>query len=149
MTPRCSHLLGDGIGKTQTLTLMRSDRALTDCRPVSLLSMQTVQQLGAELGTTVDQRRFRANIYVDFAAAGGFAEDTLVGRSLRLGAKAVITILERDPRCKMIALDPETGASNPELLRQVAQAHEGMTGVYGAVLVEGTLRQGDAVELLD
>jgi hypothetical protein len=97
----------------------------------------------------VDQRRFRANVYVDFTSLGGFGEDGLVGRSLRLGSKVTLAILERDPRCKMITLDPETGASNPEFLEQVAQAHSGMAGVYGAVLVEGIVRKGDAVELLD
>ena len=68
---------------------------------------------------------------------------------MRIGSKVVITILERDPRCTMITLEPETGVSNPEFLRQVTEAHDGMAGVYGAVLVEGTLRKGDAVELLD
>jgi MOSC domain-containing protein YiiM len=29
------------------------------------------------------------------------------------------------------------------------EAHEGMAGVYGAVLVEGTLRKGDAIEVVD
>jgi len=147
--PALLRMLGDGIGEAHTLTLVRSDRALTDCRPVSLLSVQTVQQLGAELGTAVDQRRFRANVYVDFTSAGGFGEDGLVGRSLRLGPKVVLALLERDPRCTMITLDPETGVANPEFLRKVAQAHDGMAGVYSAVLVEGTLRKGDAVELLD
>jgi uncharacterized protein YcbX len=147
--PALLRMLGAGIGTAHTLTLVRSDRALTDCRPVSLLSVQTVQQLGTELGTPVDQRRFRANVYVDLHAASGFAEDGLVGRSLRLGPKVVLAILERDPRCTMITLDPDTGAANPEFLHQVTDAHEGMAGVYGAVLVEGTLRQGDAVALLD
>ena len=49
----------------------------------------------------------------------------------------------------MITLDPDTGESKPEFLKQVAQAHKGTAGVYGAVLVEGTLRKGDPVELLD
>jgi hypothetical protein len=48
-----------------------------------------------------------------------------------------------------ITLDPDTGEKAPALLKKVAQAHSGMAGVYGAVLVEGTLRKGDAVELLD
>jgi hypothetical protein len=147
--PALLRLLGAGVRAAPTLTLVRSERALTDCRPVSLLSMQTMQQLGTELGAAVDQRRFRANVYVDFTSAGGFGEDGLVGRSLRLGPKVVLTILECDPRCAMITLDPETGIANPAFLQQVAQAHDGMAGVYGAVLVEGTLRKGDAVELLD
>ncbi|HZO88489.1 MAG TPA: MOSC domain-containing protein [Chthonomonadaceae bacterium] len=137
------------LGDASTLTLVRSERALTDCRPVSLFSVQTAQQLGEELGTTVDLRRFRANVYVDLTSAGGFGEDTLVGRSLRLGSKVMISVLERDPRCKMITLDPDTGASTPAFLRKVAKAHNGMAGVYGAVLVEGIVRKGDAVELLD
>ena len=147
--PALLHLLGAGISEKHTLTLLRADRAMTDCRPVSLFSVQTARQLGEELGTAVDQRRFRANVYVDLKDAGGFGEDVLVGRSLRIGSKAVLAILERDPRCVMISLDPDTGASNPEFLRKVAQAHDGMAGVYGATLVEGTLRKGDAVELLD
>jgi uncharacterized protein YcbX len=141
-------ILGDGVSGAPDLTLIRSDRAMTDCRPVSLLSVQSARQLGEEIGTSVDQRRFRANIYVDFNAASGFAEDRFVGRSMRIGSKVVISILERDPRCAIITLDPETGESRPEFLRQVAQAHKGMAGVYGAVLVEGMLRKGDAVELL-
>ena len=46
-------------------------------------------------------------------------------------------------------IHPDTGEASPAYLRQVAQAHEGMAGVYGAVLVEGMVRKGDAVELLD
>ena len=80
---------------------------MTDCRPLSLFSVQTAKQLEEELGFPVDQR------------------------------------------CKMITLDPETGESNPEILRKVAQAHEGMAGVYAAVLVEGTVLRGDSVELLN
>ena len=53
----------------------------------------------------------------------------------------VITILQRDPRCTMITLEPETGVSNPEVLQQVTEAHDGTVGVYGAVLVEGMLRR--------
>ena len=147
--PALIRILRDGVSGAPELTLVRSDRAMTDCRPVSLLSVQSVRQLAEEMGTSVDQRRFRANIYVDFNAAGGFAEDEFVGRSMRIGSKVVISILERDPRCAIITLDPDTGESKPEFLRQVAKAHKGMAGVYGAVLVEGTLRKGDAVELLD
>jgi hypothetical protein len=108
---------------------MRSDRSMTDCRPVSIFSVQTVQQLSQELGNTLDKRRFRANVYVDLQSASGFGEQRLVGRSLRIGPKAVISILDRDPRCKMITLDPDTGVSDPKILRQVAQAHDATAGV--------------------
>ncbi len=139
---------GVGVGDDHILTLVRSERALTDCRPVSLISLQTVEQIGEELGNGLDRRRFRANIYMDFEFAGGFGEDEFVGRSLRVGSKAVVAILERDPRCKMISLDPDTGEHNPQVLRKVAQAHDNLAGVYCAVLVEGMIRKGDSVELV-
>jgi uncharacterized protein YcbX len=97
----------------------------------------------------VDKRRFRANVYVDLASAKGFAENELVRRSVRIGPKAVVTILERDARCVMITLDPDTGEQAPAILKKVARAHDGMAGVYGAVLVEGMLRKGDPMELID
>ena len=147
--PALIDMLRAGIDEKHQLTLLRSDRAMTDCRPLSLFAVQSARKLGEETGTTVDKRRFRANVYLDLPSSEGFAEDELVGRSVRIGPKVVISILERDPRCMMITLDPETGAIAPALLKKVAQAHNGMAGVYGAVLVEGTLRKGDPVELLD
>jgi uncharacterized protein YcbX len=48
--------------------LRRSERAMTDCRPISLFSIQTGRQLGDEIGTVLDKRRFRANIYMDLAS---------------------------------------------------------------------------------
>lgn len=142
-------MLGEGLRGENHLTLVRSDRALTDCRPVSLISLQTVRQIEEELGSPVDKRRFRSNIYLNLTSEHGFSEDELVGRRLRLGSKAVFAVLERDPRCKMISLDPDTGEHNPKVFRKVAQAHEAFAGVYCAVLVEGVLSVGDPVEVVD
>lgn len=151
--PALLEMLGDGLRADNRLTLTRSDRALTDCRPLSLISLQTIRQLEAESGLALDKRRFRANLYFDLAGdegfAAGFTEDKFVGRKLRIGASATVMVLERDPRCKMISLDPETGEHNPEILRHVAQAHAACAGVYCAVLVEGVITQGDAIEVLD
>jgi uncharacterized protein len=147
--PALIEMLGEGLRGENHLTLVRSDRALTDCRPVSLISLQTIRQIEEEMGRPVDKRRFRANVYVNLASGHGFSEDELLGRKLRLGSKAVIAVLERDPRCKMISLDPDTGEHDPEVFRKVAQAHEAFAGVYCAVLVEGVLSVGDPVEVAD
>ncbi len=147
--PALMDMLRTDIDQKHQLTLMRSERALTDCRPVSIFSLQSARQLGAETGVPIDKRRFRANVYVDLTSGGGFAENDFVGRSLRIGPKVVVRILERDARCVMITLDPETTERTPEILKKVAQAHEGMAGVYGAVMVEGMLHKGDSVEVLE
>jgi MOSC domain-containing protein len=142
-------MLSEGLDERHSLSLQRSERAVTDCRPVSLFSLQTVQQLGDEVGLTLDKRCFRANIYASFEAMSGFAEDALVGRRLQVGTKAVIAVMDRDLRCKMITLDPNTADARPEVLRRVAQAHDGKAGLYGVVLIEGTVRSGDDIVLLD
>ena len=147
--PALVHALRDGVHGAPELTLIRSDRAITDCRPISLISVQTARRLGDEVGVPMDARRFRANIHLDLDGTNGFAEDAFVGRSLRLGAKAVVSILRRDGRCAMITFDPDTGESNPAVLKRVTQAHEGKAGVYAAVLVEGIVREGDTVEMLE
>jgi uncharacterized protein YcbX len=135
------------VDKKHELKLLRSEKAMTDCRPLSIFALQTAKKLGQEAGVTVDQRRFRANVYVDLTSSDGFAEDAFVGKSLRIGSKVVVSITDRDARCMMITLDPDTAEKSPAILKAVAQAHEGMAGVYGAVLVEGIIRKGDPVEL--
>jgi MOSC domain-containing protein len=147
--PALIDLLRADIDKKHEVTLMQSQRAMTDCRPVSIFSLQSARQLAQETGTPIDKRRFRANMYVDLASAGGFGENQFVGRSLRIGPKVVVSVLERDPRCMMITLDPDTGEKEPAILKKVARAHDGMAGVYGAVMVEGMLHKGDPVEVLE
>ncbi len=147
--PALRESLQTGLPDNPPLRLLRSDKALTDCRPVSLFSLQTAQQLAQETGGEVDPRRFRPNVLLDLASGEGFGEDRFVGHNLRLGPKVVIHVLARDGRCMMIAIHPDTAEKTPALLKTVAQSHENNAGVYAAVLMEGMVRAGDPVELLD
>jgi uncharacterized protein YcbX len=142
-------MLRSEIDEKHQLTLMRSHRAMTDCRPMSIFSLQSARQLAQETGTPVDKRRFRANAYVELASDQGFGENEFVGRSLKIGPKVIVAVLERDPRCAMITLDPDTSEKTPAILKKVAQAHEGTAGVYGAVIIEGMLHKGDSIELVE
>lgn len=141
--------LRTGVDQQHQLRLLRSDKAITDCRPVSIFAVQTAAKLSGETGVEMDKRRFRANIYVNLEASEGFAEEKFVGKSLRIGARVVVAVLARDARCMMITLDPDSAEKEPRLLKAVAQNHEGMAGIYGAVLVEGVVGKGDKVELLE
>jgi MOSC domain-containing protein len=146
--PALIEMLRADLDPKHQLTLMQSQRAMTDCRPVSIFSLQSARQLAEETSAPIDKRRFRANVYVDLTSGRGFAENEFVGRSLRIGSKVVVTVLERDPRCVMITLDPDTAEKTPAILKRVAQAHDGMAGVYGAVMIEGMVHKGDPVEVL-
>ncbi len=147
--PALLRQLAEGADDSRSLTLLRSERSMTDCRPISLFSLQTVRQLGEEVGAVLDKRRFRANVYLDLGPAKGFSENELVGHTVRIGAKLVVLVVDLDPRCQMITLDPDTVAPNPEVLRKITKDHDRMAGIYGAVLAEGVIRPGDPVEVLD
>ena len=97
---------------------------------------------------SLDRRRFRANLYADWSDGQAYRENELVGRTLQIGERLRIAVLERDPRCKMITLDPDTAAMEPAILRHVTKAHEGFAGVYAAVLVEGVVEKGDPIFLV-
>jgi uncharacterized protein len=145
--PQLLKMLAQGLSDDNRLRMVRSDRALYDCRPVSLISLQTIGQIETELKLPLNKLRFRSNIYFD-SEDSAFAEDNFVGRRLRIGSKAIVMVLERDPRCALISLDPDTAENNPEVLRHVVREHNNFAGVYCAVLVEGLLRKGDTIELL-
>src|SRR6266487_2421653 len=49
------------------VTLRGSERSLYDCRPVSLFGNASARGLGDELAMPIDRRRFRANLYADWA----------------------------------------------------------------------------------
>ncbi len=147
--PRLMSMLRKGIRDRHELTLLRCDRPMTDCRPVSIFSIQTVRQLSEETGTDLDKRRFRANLYVELESGNGFGEDEFVGRTLGIGPKAAIAVVNRDSRCKMITLDPDTALANPEVMKRLARDHEGKAGIYGVVLAEGSIRRGDEIRLVD
>src|SRR5438067_7263742 len=91
--PALMDMLRSDVDQKHQLTLMRSDRAMTDCRPVSMFSLQSARQLADETGTAIDKRRFRANVYLDLTSDGGFAENQFVGRSLKIGPKVVVQAL--------------------------------------------------------
>jgi hypothetical protein len=137
------------IGGQGGVSVVRSHRAMTDCRPVSMISTQTIRQLGEEVAMTLDKRRFRANVYARFEAAEGFQEDGFVGRRLQLGERAVVAVLERDSRCKMVTIDPDTAMETPQVMRNIARGHDGNAGVYCAVMTEGVVRPNDPIVLLD
>ena len=145
--PVLSELLTRRLGDGHTLSLTKSQVPQTDCRPVSLISNATIEYLARELGQAVDPRRFRANIYLD--GKHPFWEDSLVGRTIRIGAEVTLRVLERDPRCRFITLDPETTAPMPGLMKLLDRYHQTRAGVYAAVVCTGEIRLGDQVRLPD
>ena len=124
--------------------VIRQSRGIFDAFPLSVISTATIDSIGGTVGETLDPRRFRPNIVVEFRAGQPFAEDGLVGREIRLGS-VTVRFDKRDKRCVAINVDPVTSEKNPAVLRAVAQERQACLGVYATIVSTGSISAGDPV----
>ncbi len=122
-----------------------SERSMHDTGTVSIFGRRTVDALSKETGITLDPRRFRPNFLVDWKSQEPFFEDSLVGRTVRIGEDLNLMVVKKDTRCTVITLDPDTAERSQVVLDTVARNHEGCSGIYGSVIREGVVRRGDPV----
>jgi uncharacterized protein YcbX len=119
---------------------------------VTMISRASLGSLAAAAGErALDARRFRMSIEV--TGTDPHEEDSWIGRELRLGAARVL-VRGHVGRCIVTSRHPESGELDLptlDLLRDYragAETTEPLAfGVYGAVLRDGVVRVGDAVEL--
>ena len=137
--PALAAELGPGV------RVIKQERGVFDTMPRSLLTTQTLADLGRLVGAGLAAGRFRPNLLVD-AAGRGFPEDAWVGRVLRIGELRMRVDL-RDQRCVMVTIDPVTLRRNPAVLRAIAQERDSRLGVYGSTVEPGRIAVGDPVEL--
>jgi len=97
----------------------------------------------AEFGR--DVRRLRPNIVI--GGVEGLAERQWEGAELRIGA-AVIWLDSLRSRCPMTTVDPDTLERDPEVLKDIGRRFRGRIALNADVLRPGTVRVGDAVELV-
>jgi MOSC domain-containing protein len=119
-------------------------RGTFDAFPMSVISRQTVAALSELVGRELDPRRFRQTLLLD-APGGAFAEEALLGRSIRVGA-ARLRLSVRDERCMVVNFDPESAERDPQVLRAVARHRDACLGVYATVEAPGAVRVGDPVQ---
>jgi len=131
---------------THGASVIRQSRGIFDTFPLSLITTQTIAQLGELVGEHLEVERFRPNILVDAAEDVPFPEDAWVGRTVRIGDMAM-RIDKRDGRCVVITVDPDTGERRPEILKAVADHRQGCLGVYGTTVTPGRIAVGEPVLL--
>jgi len=132
----------------QPLFLLKSARGMFDCQHLSLFSLASLRALAAEAGCAIDPRQFRANLYVEPVSSQPFEEETWAGSLLQIGDQVLTGVTQRDPRCMMVNLDPESGKQDPRVLRAIAQKHQGQAGVYANVIRPGVIRVGDTLRVV-
>jgi uncharacterized protein YcbX len=126
--------------------VIKQNRGVFDTMPLSLITTRTLASLGSRMGSELEPLRFRPNLLVDPVSDEPFPEEAWVGSVLRIGGLAM-RVDQRDARCVMITIDPQTLERTPAILRTVAQEREGCLGVYGTVVTPGRVALGDPVVL--
>jgi uncharacterized protein YcbX len=132
----------------EPLFLLKSARGIFDCQHVSVFSLASVGALAAEAGCPIDPRQFRANVYMEPKSGQPFDEEKWSGGLLQFGSEVLTGVTQRDPRCMMVNLDPETGKQDPRVLRAIAKGHQGQAGIYANVVRPGVIRVGDSIRLV-
>ena len=117
-----------------------------DAMPVSLIFDRWVDEVSNALGLTLDPRRWRPNLFARASAGFDMGEEALVGSLVEIG-DAILRVAEPIGRCVTTTYDIETGESNPDVLRYVAQHRGNRMGVYCVVERAGTVRAGDDLRL--
>jgi uncharacterized protein YcbX len=139
-SPELAAELGEGV------RVMKLDRGTFDALPLSLITTNTLDGLGALVGIDLNVLRFRPNLVVEAFEDAAFPEDRWVGRTLTVGT-TTMRIDARDKRCVVVNVDPATGVRDPAILRAVAGHRDTCLGVYGSTIRPGRVAVGDSVVL--
>lgn len=130
--------------------LMQLNQGIFDEAAISLISLATSQKITDDTGNPPDIRRFRPNIVIDTHQTEPFTEDQWVGKTIIFGNRednSAIHVTNRDQRCMMINLHPDTAQQDPNLLKTAVQLNQNCAGVYGTVIRLGALEVGQPIYL--
>jgi uncharacterized protein YcbX len=115
---------------------------------VSVIAEQTIQEIGRLVERDLDVRRFRPNIVIRLMRPHPFEEDNWLGGVLVFGEPDEgprVSVTMRDVRCSMVNFDPDSGRTDPEILKSIVRAHQNTAGIYGTVIRSGRLAIGQSV----
>ena len=130
--------------------LMKLRNGIFDEGTISVINLATMSAISREAGQNLDTRRFRANIVIASDTTEPFLEDSWVGGRLIFGGNEsgpMLTLTNRDLRCMMINLDPDTARQNPGVMMAVVRMNENYAGVYASVARTGQISVGQSVSL--
>jgi uncharacterized protein YcbX len=130
--------------------MMQLKHGIFDEGAVSVITTKTADEVCRLAGTRSDIRRFRPNIVVRSTRAVPFEEDEWVGGLLTFGAAddaPAVAVTMRDERCAMLNIDPDGGASAPEMMKAVVRANQNNAGIYASVTRIGRLAVGQPLLL--
>ena len=135
-------------GKAPAVRVVEGPFPLTDVKKpwLSMLSLSSLAAVEAKLGRPLGMDRWRGNLWID--GWEPFLETGLRLHRLRIG-EVEFKLTERIDRCPATSVDTATGHLDGDVPAELTQLYGHPDfGVYLDVRSAGTIRVGDAVELL-
>ena len=132
------------------LAVLRMGRGAYHSMPVSLMSLGTIKETEGLVGSAVDSRVFRQNLYIETSSGIPYEEDKWLGKLLVFGDNpdsAKLVAIKLDPRCATVNYHPETSESNPNVLKAIVKNHKNTLGIYCAIAGEGKIQAESPVYL--
>ena len=144
--------LADEIGRRYgaPVEMMQWKHGIFDDACISVIASDTVREIGRLAGLSLDIRRFRPNIVVRLRQPTSFQEDGWLGGVLSFGENddaPAVTVTQRDLRCAMVNLDPDSAKPSPEVMKAIVRVNQNNAGVYGTVTRIGRLAVGQTIFL--
>jgi uncharacterized protein YcbX len=130
--------------------MMQFRNGIFDDGAVSVITSTTTGELCRLAGVAPDARRFRPNILVRSTRAVPLEEDEWVCGVLTFGDgpdAPAVSVTARDVRCAMLNYDPDSGATNSEVMKVAVRANQNNAGIYGTVTRTGLLSVGQPIRL--
>jgi uncharacterized protein YcbX len=128
-----------------------------DLAPIHLVTSSSLDELTRlQPNSRFVSQRFRPNVVID-APSSGFVENDWVGVTLRLGAKAAVSVMMPTMRCVMTTLAQGDLPDDRAILRTASEHNRveisglgrwACVGAYASVLTPGSIGVGDAIEVL-
>ncbi|HLS68812.1 MAG TPA: MOSC domain-containing protein [Kiloniellales bacterium] len=110
---------------------------------VSMINLDTLEDLARVARRKLDPRRFRANLWI--SGAGAWKERDWLGREIKIG-RVRLKVVEMIERCAATNVDPDRAEPdmNLPLMLQRGYGHRCM-GVYCKVMSDGEIKVGDQI----
>lgn len=148
-TPEGQELAGDvGHRHGSPVEMMHLNRGIFDEASISVIASATVGEVARLAAQRPDVRRFRPNILIASMGSLPFEEDAWVGGVVWFGEtkeRAAIGVTNRDERCSMVNVDPDSACPNPEVLKAIVRVRDNKARVYGTVIRRGCVEVGQPV----
>ncbi|HEY3927806.1 MAG TPA: MOSC N-terminal beta barrel domain-containing protein [Candidatus Koribacter sp.] len=124
------------------IEIFHQRHGIFDDANLSIITLDTVEEIARQAGVPADVRRFRPNIAVRLSSPASFQEDNWLGGAITFGDShdaPTISVTQRDVRCGVINLDPDTAEPAPELLKTVVRTNQNCAGIYATITRPGRL----------